>query len=64
MTWVEKYGKVDTLSKVSMLSKALEELDIKYSYGELKILYDINKTKYKELENMALQSKQGKGSFE
>ncbi len=57
MSWVEKYNNVDILSKVSMLSGALAELNIIYSYGELKIIYDTNKTKYKELEAKAIESK-------
>ena len=57
MSWVEKYNNVDVLSKVSMLSGALSELNIIYSYGELKIIYDTNKAKYKELEAKAIKSK-------
>lgn len=57
MSWVEKYNAVDILSKVSMLSGALAELNINYSYGELKNICDTNQSKYKELEAKAIESK-------
>ena len=57
MTWVEKYNGVDTLTKISMLSKALFEENILYSYGELRIVYDSDRIRYKKLEKMIMEKK-------
>ena len=57
MSWVDKYNAVDTMTKVSMLSKALLDINIKYSYGELRIIYDSDKNRYKELESKVMENK-------
>ena len=57
MSWIEKYNSVDIMTKVSMLSKALFDINIIYSYGELRVVYDNNKNKYKELEAKVLKNK-------
>lgn len=64
MTWDEKYKKVDSITKVSMLSKALCENGEMYSYGELKQLQSINPEKYTALEKRVLESKKGAPGFE
>ena len=57
MSWKDKYNSVDTMTKVSMLSKALLDINIKYSYGELRIIYDSDKNRYKELELKVMEIK-------